>query len=364
MKTFKQFYPQLISFQNLLSAYYTARKGKRLRSYAGRFELRLEEELLALQDALHRRTYRPGAYTSFYVYDPKKRLVSAAPFRDRVVHHALYNVLGPIYEPRFIYDSYACRPGKGTHRAVRRCWAFMQRHAYGLKADIRQYFPSIDHAVLQTMLRKKIADPAVLWLIDVILDSGRSIHTRDYVMQWFPGDDLLAACRPRGLPIGNLTSQFFANVYLHELDMFITTQLRWRHYLRYCDDFVLFGNDKGKLREVKAAIADFLGNLRLRLHPKKSLLFPVKTGLEFLGYRLLPTQIRLKKANVRRFVIRLQHSQQEYEHGRLSLHALQSSLQAWIAHATHANTYRLRTSLLKHFVVQKRLVAGIATDRR
>jgi RNA-directed DNA polymerase len=353
MKTYKHLYATLTSFPNLLSAYAKARKGKRMQENVGRFDLHLERNLLRLQNALVGKTYQPGAYKNFYVRDPKRRLVSAAPFADRVVHHALCNVIEPIYEPRFIFDSYACRPGKGTHRAVRRFCDFMRKNTYVLKADILRYFPSVDHAILLDTLRRKIADADVLWLIDTILASGRGILDGEYVMRWFPGDDLFAPSRPRGIPIGNLTSQFFANVYLHELDTFVKHALRWKCYLRYCDDFVLFGNDKQALHEARKAIANFLERLRLCLHPKKTLIFPVRIGTGFLGYRISPTSIRIDKDNIRRFVKRMQQHRKNYERGRLALHHLHASVQAWVAHASHADSYRLRENLFARMVFQK-----------
>lgn len=353
MKTVKHLFPALISFENLLAAYYKARKGKRLQSNVGRFDLHLERNLVRLQEQLVTKTYRPGSYHSFYVHDPKRRLVSAAPFVDRVVHHALCRVIEPIYEVRFISDSYACRRGKGTHRAVQRFCTFMARNTYVLKADIAQYFPSVDHAILLGVLARKIADPDVLWLIETILDSGRGILDREYTMQWFPDDNLFAACRPRGLPIGNLTSQFFANVYLHELDMFVKQTLRWKPYLRYCDDFVLFGNDKRELQQAKDAISRFLEDLRLCLHPKKTGVFPVRVGTPFLGYRIYPTHIRINKENVRRFVRRMRRLQSNYNQGRIALRDIQASVQAWVAHASHADSYRLREAILEPLVFRK-----------
>jgi hypothetical protein len=172
-------------------------------------------------------------------------------------------------------------------------------------------------------------------------------------MQWFSGDDLLAACRPRGLPIGNLTSQFFANVYLHELDAFVKYTLRWKHYIRYCDDFVLLGSDKQALHAMREVIARFLERLRLRLHPKKTLVFPLTIGTTFLGYRIYPTHIRINKANVNRFIHRLRSQQRAWQQGRLVLHAIQPSIQGWVAHASHADSYRLRTTLFAQRVFHR-----------
>jgi retron-type reverse transcriptase len=226
-------YPQVWSFENLYLAYRKARKGKRGRAPAATFEFNLESNLLQLQEELETKTYRPGPYTSFYIHEPKRRLISAAPFRDRVAHHALCNVIEPLFERRFISDSYANRQGKGTHRTLDRCQEFARHHRYVLQCDIRQFFPSIDHTVLREALARVITDPDVMWLVDRILASGVGVLSEEYEMVWFPGDDLLAVHRPRGLPIGNLTSQFWANVCLNPFDHFVKRELRCKAYLRY-----------------------------------------------------------------------------------------------------------------------------------
>lgn len=201
-------YAQLTAWDNLLLAYAKASKGKRGHPNVAVFEHRLEDNLLQLQQELQTFTYRPGPYHSFYIHEPKKRLISAAPFRDRVVHHALCNLIEPIFERTFIADSYANRIGKGTHRALDRCQEFARRYPYVLQADLRQFFPSIDHALLRQILARKISDAQALWLVDQILQSGAGVLQEAYDMVYFPGDDLFAVNRPRGLPIGNLTSQF------------------------------------------------------------------------------------------------------------------------------------------------------------
>ena len=275
------------------------------------FEFDLEGNLLDLQDELCAQTYRPGAYTNFYIYEPKRRLVSAAPFRDRVVHHALCRVIEPIWDAsptraRFIDTSYACRVGKGTHAALDRCQAWMRKYAYAFHGDVVKYFPSIDHEILRGLVSRRIADKRTMWLVDRILDSGVGIQTGERPVIYFPQDDpstgsgqgLFAALRPKGLPIGNLTSQFWANVYLHELDMFVKHQLRCCGYLRYMDDFVLFCDDKAQLQAWKAATRDFLtAELRLELHPRKSPVFPVGVGIDFCGFRIYPTHRRMGVAD-------------------------------------------------------------------
>ena len=228
MKTYRNLYSQIYRFGNLLHAFEKARKGKRDKPGVASFEYNLENELLRLEDDLKRQSYSPGGYTSFYIYEPKKRKISAAPFRDRVIHHALINVIGPIFERQFIYDSYANQVGKGTHRALDRCTHFLRGHEYVLKGDIAQFFPSVDHAILRNILARPIRDDLTMALIDLILNSGVGILSSEYTPHWFPQDQqattgqlsLLAPLRPKGLPIGNLTSQFWANVILNAVPFY------------------------------------------------------------------------------------------------------------------------------------------------
>ncbi|ETX07924.1 MAG: hypothetical protein ETSY2_08385 [Candidatus Entotheonella gemina] len=237
-------FSQVTAWENLLDAYRKAALGKRGRESTARFEHQLADRLLALQDELRQFRYRPGAYHHFQIHDPKQRLISAAPFRDRVVHHALCNVIEPRFENRFIFDSYANRLGKGTHRAVARLQHFARRYRYVLRLDIVKHFPSIDHAILRHILAQVIPEDDMLWLVDKILESGAGVLSDEYTMVWFPGDDLFAALRPRGLPIGNLTSQFWSNCYLDPVDHFVKRELRCAAYLRYVDDFALFSGSK------------------------------------------------------------------------------------------------------------------------
>ncbi len=345
MKRYDELYPQINTFANLLNAYYKARRGKRDKQQVFRFEFNFEDELLQLQEELRAQTYTPGAYHSFRLDDRKKRLVSAAPFRDRVVHHALCNIIEPIFERKFIFDSYANRKKKGTHRALDRAQDFSQKYKYALQGDIAQCFPSIDHAILFKILARPIADEQVLWLIEKILASGAEIHRDQYIMQYFPDDDLFAVNRPRGLPIGNLTSQFWANVYLNELDQFVKRELKVKAYVRYVDDFVLFSNEKRVLWEWRAAIEKFLQTLRLVTHPRKTVVYPVHNGIPFLGWRVYPERRRLKRDNVCDFVERFRKLTRAYQTREIDFETLDRSTQAWIAHARHGNTKRLRAKL-------------------
>jgi retron-type reverse transcriptase len=314
------------------------------------FAFHLESELLKLQQELSSETYVPGPYRQFHVYESKKRLISAAPFRDRVVHHAICNVIEPIFEATFIYDSYACRVGKGTHAAVRRFREFLKESRYVLKCDVARYFPSIDHQILLELLGRKIADERVIQLLSVIIKHS-PLEKHEPV--WFPGDDLLAPLRPHGLPIGNQTSQFFANVYLNPFDHFVKEILREKYYLRYVDDFLVLGNDKTRLHEVKVAIKEFLLGLWLRLHENKTQLFPATEGTDFLGYRIFPTHLRVRKSNVHRFKRRLKRLQSAYSSGEITLEDVENSVRSWLAHATHADSYQLRRQLMSQAVFKK-----------
>ena len=344
---FNDLYDLLTSYENLFFAFQKAAKGKRGNSSVAEFANNEDDLLFALQEELKSKTYRPGAYTSFYIRDPKRRLVSAAPFRDRVVHHALCNVIEPIFERTFIGDSYANRIGKGVHSALDRTHQFSRQYPYVLQCDVEQCFPSIDHAVLKKILARKIADVDVLWLCDRILKSGEGVLSEEYKMNYFSDDDLFAVQRPRGLPIGNLTSQFWANVYMNELDQFIKRKLRVKAYVRYVDDFLLFSENKRQLWEWKRGIIKFLESLRMTLHVKESSVYPVSTGIPFLGFRQYPTHRLLKSRNGHNFVRRFKSMKRQLAHSELSYADMQNRVQGWVAHASHASTWGLRRSLFQ-----------------
>ena len=354
MKTYKHLFTRLCSFENLWQAFQQARRGKRGKGEVAAFEYHLERNLFTLERELRDGSYQPGDYHHFYIYEPKKRKISAAPFRDRVVHHALCNLIMPVWEARFIDNSFACRVGKGTHAALDRAQHYARRFRYVLQGDIVQFFPSIDHAALRALLARRVADPQVLALIDLILASGAGVLESEYTLQYFPGDDLLTPlARPRGLPIGNLTSQFWANVYLHELDTFVTQQLRHGAYVRYADDWLLFGDDKALLAEQHDCIQAKLIDLRLVLHDRKTQRYPVATGIPFLGFRLYPTHRRLKRPNVIRFKRRMRRVFGQFAAGEIPIEQVHASVNGWVAHARHGSTYRLRGQLLRGLIVPR-----------
>ena len=358
MKTYKNLYPKVWAFDNLYLAYRQARKGKRGKSPAASFEFKLEENLFQLQQELASKTYTPGPYHSFYIHKPKHRLISAAPFRDRVAHHALCQVIEPLFERRFIHDSYANREGKGTHRALDRCTYFARRYRYVLPCDARQFFPSIDHAALRRILGRVIADHDVMWLADRILGSGVGVLSEEYEMAYFPGDDLFAACRPRGLPIGNLTSQFWANCYLNELDHFVKRELkcpgRNPAYLRYVDDFLLFADDKPTLWRWREGIIAFLQTLRLTIHENQSQPRPVSEGVPFLGFVVFPTHRRLKRRKGIAFQRRFKQLAACYAAGEIEYQQLADSVQGWINHVRYGDTWGLRRAVLNQVLVPAR----------
>lgn len=282
MRRHKDLFCKIVAFQNLLKAARLAQRGKRFKTNTACFNFSLERELWQLQAELSQKTYRPRKYRHFTIYEPKRRLISAAPYRDRVVHHAIHNILEPIFEPTFIYDSYATRKEKGTHAAIDRFQGFAQQKPYVLKCDIQKYFPNIDHDILMSLIGRKIACKDTLQLINTILESSREF-------------DIDGAPLPfTGMPMGNLTSQFFANIYLNGMDHYIKEQLQCRRYLRYMDDFVVFHEDKRRLLVVKAAIQGYLRKSGLLLHENKCRVYRTMNGVPFLGMIIFPHHRRLK----------------------------------------------------------------------
>jgi RNA-directed DNA polymerase len=351
MRTYKNLYPQITDWHNLMLAWRKARKGKRYTPAAASFERNLDLELVNLHHDLLDESYEPGEYVSFIVHEPKRRKISAAPFRDRVAHHALCNIIEPIYERKFIFDSYANRIGKGTHAALDRCTHFMRRYPYVLQCDIQQFFPSIDHAILKGILARTIACDATMRLCERIVDSGTGILTDQYEMHYFPGDDLLVAIRPRGLPIGNLTSQFWANVYMNELDQFVKHTLRAKGFLRYVDDFLLFADDKVTLHRWRDAIIDFLQTLRLTIHENRAHPRPVECGITFLGFIVYPDHRRLIPGKGIRYRRHLKGLYRQVLRAEIGREELEASIHAWVGHAMHGDTWGLRSQVLNEIVL-------------
>lgn len=345
-------WPQVLGWENLLLAFRKARRGKRQQAEIQDFTFNLEYELAAMRQNLSNHSYQPGGFRQFTVSDQKIRLISAAPFRDRVVQHALMNIVEPELDKVFINESFASRKYKGVHAAVRlyRHWA--NRYAYALKVDIRRYFDSIDHQLLKQKLATLIADPDVCWLFNTIIDSSPQPLKPWSIMA--AGEDLVDfAQREVGLPLGNLTSQFFGNVYLNDLDHFIKSGLKIPAYLRYVDDMILMADSKGRLWQWCEQIEQFLATERIGLHPDKKTLVPVTTGLDVLGYRVFPNTTRLSRNSGYKFRRKLHRLANAYSEERMTLHTIKPHVAGWLGHARQADTTGLCNAILSEVCFSK-----------
>ncbi len=334
-------FQQLCSFRNLELAYKKARRGKRNKKSVQDFEFNLEQNLLQLKHELETGIYKPMPLRQFVIRDPKTRLISASDFRDRVVYHALCNIIQPVFEKSFIYDSHANQINKGSSKAVERFDVFKMKVTengrlvnkpldnnmvigYVLKADIKHFFDAVDHRVLMDCIKRDIKEDKILELIQKILDNHRTETGK-------------------GMTIGNLTSQFFANVYLNELDYFVKHELKAKFYIRYVDDFVLLDKSKGRLEKDKEKINMFLKSMKLELHPEKSQIYPLNKGAKFLGFRIFYHHKILNKKNVRKMEIKLDY----YRKGLISLDDMIRSVAGWFGYAHQANTYKMRNNIKK-----------------
>jgi RNA-directed DNA polymerase len=345
-KTFYNLYDEICNPLNLWWAYKDAARGKRYTPAVACFEYDLEKNLIEIEQELKDEAYQLGGYHSFRIDKPKRRLVNAAPFRDRVVHHALMNIIEPLFERQFIFDSYANRKGKGTHAALDRATFYLRHYQYVMHLDVRQFFPSIDHEILLSILSRTVGDERTMKLVSKIIASGNGVQSEEYDMHYFPGDELFAVNRPRGLPIGNLTSQHWANVYLNELDQYAKRKLKCRAYVRYVDDVLLFADNKDDLHDWRNRIIVFLQTLRLTLHETKAQARPVVIGIPFLGFIVFPEHRRLKSVNGYAFQRRLKNMLISLSHGRLPQKDFSVRLKSWINHASHGDTWNLKRSLL------------------
>lgn len=358
------------SFCNLYRHYHACRKNKRGTINALKFELDAENQLYQLSLELQNKSYHPSPAVCFVLNKPKLREIIAADFRDRVVHYVLVEHLENIYEPKFIYDSYACRKNKGVHKAVNRLQQFIgilnskPGITYYLQLDIKSFFLDIDRGILMRLIKKHVSDEDMLWLADKIINLN---ITDNYVLR---GDkrlfnalpdykSLIKSSKNTGLPIGNLTSQFLANLYLNELDQYVKHNLKCKHYIRYCDDFILLGKDKESLLKYKDQIISFLrNNLRLELNSNYGDIKLASNGIDFLGY-----VTRNKYQLVRNRVITNLLGKLAYFKGVLVndvvpgkiiyhydiniLENLRSTLSSYWGHFIHANSYKLRLDILK-----------------
>lgn len=338
-KRYKNLFDKIACFNSLLAAFYEVRKGKQRTKAVLLFEASLEDNLFDLVSDLRAQTYRLGKYYQFKVYEPKERLISTLPIRDRVVQRAIHDVLYPIYNKMFIDDSFACRNNKGTHAGADRVTQYIRRlekageRVYCLKCDIHKYFYCIDREILKGIIKRKIGCNWTLWLLDLVLDSS---------------PDKI------GIPLGNLTSQLFANIYLNELDQYVKHSLKKRFYIRYMDDFLIISNDKSELTETKMQIEAYLQErLRLLLNHKTQI-FPVGSRpVDFLGYRIYSTHRLLRNDSKIRFKRKLKKFQRLYGQGRIDWETIMASVNSWIGHCGHANTYSLRKHVFSDITFRK-----------
>lgn len=311
------------------------KKGKGKKLDVQEFEFNLEENIFQLHEDLKSKSYQHSSYVSFYVTDPKLRHIHKACVRDRVLHHAIFRILYPIFDRNFIYDSYSCRLGKGTHRAIHRLENFVRKSSrnnhiltYALKCDVQKFFDSIDKTILTRIIASKIKDDGFSWLISKILDSFSKI----------PG---------KGLPLGNVTSQIFANIYLNELDQHVKHCLKVKYYVRYCDDFVMLGSDLHYLSELAFKINEFLEeHLALSLHPNKVILRKYRQGIDFLGYVVLPHHRVIRTKTRKRVINKMINKREEFDSDLISQESLRQSLNSYLGILKHCNGYELENEII------------------
>ena len=356
MKTYNNLYQDLCSYNNLRLAFKKARKRKTLKPYVIEFEKDLKNNLLQLRTELLLHSYRPMPLKTFILRDPKTRKISRSEFRDRVIHHALCNIIDPILAKKFIHDSYANQKGKGTLAAIKRFEHFKRKvsknfstikdnyniKGFVLKGDVKQFFDSVNHKILIKIIQRNITDKRIIWLAKAILSNH---HTK---------------AEGIGMPLGNLTSQFFANVYLNELDYFVKHRLKARYYIRYVDDFVIMHRSSEALEYYKDEIDKFLlERLALQLHPEKSKVFPLYNGTTFLGMKLFAHHKMIRKKNIRKFKKKLKRLFRKYYKGIIDYDKIYDFLEGWCAHTQNADMYKLRKSVMKQ--IEQKFKGEIST---
>ena len=323
------------SVSNLLDAWNEFKRGKRKKHDVADFEMHLEDRIFKLHRELTDKTYVHDPYLDFYICDPKRRHIHKATVRDRVLHQAIFRVLYPIFDRHFIFDSYSSRNGKGTHAGVERLVSACRKEAdnwrgaaYALKCDVRKFFDSIDLKILRELIGKKVSDPHMLWLVDLTLSSFEKE-------------------KGKALPLGNVTSQLFANVYLNELDQFAKHILKARHYFRYCDDFIIVSKDKMKLKKMIPKIREFLKeNLKLDLHPNKVEIRKVRQGIDFLGYVTLPHGVSIVRTHTKRRIIkRAEKAAQNLEEGRITSATFEAIINSYLGVFSHARGSKMSARL-------------------
>ena len=357
MKTYKNLYEKIFSLDNLILAWRKARKGKTKKKYVIEFEENIIKNLLNLQEELIRQTYSPKPLKTFILRDPKTRKISKSDFRDRIIHHAVVRVIEPIFDKTFIYDSSANRKGKGNLFAVNRFLCFARKvsengkrkgilnsnqvKGHCLKADIKHYFQEVNHGILINIIKRKIRDKRVIWLIKKILSNSETSEGQSQSKI----EDFT-----KGMPLGNLTSQFFANVYLNELDYFIKHNLKAKYYIRYVDDFVILHPSKLQLSIWMQEVDYFLKDkLKLELHSDKSRRIPLSRGIDFVGFRNFYYHKLLRKRNIRSIFSKINR----YNKGEIPKEKILEIFQGWNEYSKWANSFKLRKEVIKRIDSEK-----------
>lgn len=326
------FIDQIADWDNLLSAHHKARKGKRYREEVMSFELNLWENLAALQMELLWGSYKPGRYREFMVYEPKQRQILAAPYRDRVAQHAICNICGPGWDKSMITDTYACRPGKGTHAGVNRLQKWLrgldrQGEVWVLKMDLEKYFASIRHSLAKQVIRRKVECHTTLAVLDAIIDSTAASYDPE----------------PVGIPVGNLVSQWVANLVGNEIDQWAKRELRARHYIRYMDDMIVLCKTKQEALQAQTAFADKID--RLGFSFSKYSILPSGRGINFLGYRIWPTHRLLRKDSIKKMRRKMPEIKRMIAEGGEQERRAKATVNSWLAHARHANSENIIKSV-------------------
>ena len=359
-------FDQIYKLENLCFAFTQAQLDNRYKEKICAFTFALEENLMRLQWELFNSSYHPRPYTYFMLHDPKTRSIAAPAFQDRIVQHSLVNQIQPLFEKQFICDSYACREGKGTHFAAKRLKKFLMasRSVYGkdvpiyvLQCDIRKFFQSVSWDILLVIVAKTILCPKTFALIKTIITTHRDLMAPKSAlcpqMSLFDPvpestESSISLENRAGLPIGNLTSQLFANIYLNELDHFVKDRLRVKYYARYMDDFLIIHPEKEYLKDLLGKIREFLkSDLHLALHPKKLTIKNVADGVPFVGYRIFYDHALIRGTTLQRIERNYRSKKKQLKNGTLSQQKLVETEASITGHLKHANTYGLTKKIFE-----------------
>ncbi len=347
MVTNNNLFNEIINPENLFQAWEEFKRGKQKKPDVLAFEKNLEQNIFQLHRDLTNRTYKHGPYRSFYIYDPKRRHIHKATVRDRVLHHAIFRVLNWVFEPTFIPRSFSCRFGKGTHKGVavleqmqRQISHSYTRKSFTLKCDVKKFFDTIDHSFLLSTIKRRISDQNAIWLLEEIIESFLSEYS-----------DLF---NRRGVPIGNLTSQLFANIYMNEFDQFVKHGLKVKNYVRYTDDFIVVSTDVDYLLGLIKPMFKFLKTkLGLSLHPEKVGIGKISQGTDFLGYVLLPYHRRLRKRSERRMWRKIDLTTKNYKDELISKESYKGTINSYLGVLCHANAHRQSEEIRNNYWFNK-----------